>query len=154
MKEVDHTDTDSAVEEKLHGGQTEVEADRTPVTETHASIMDEDEDNLPELKHLKDVVKAFEINGTWLRRQLGVLAILLVGIIMYITNGYQAQQELFEEIRLKKELLDSKYRCLTRKSELTQQTRQSQIERRLKALGDSTLSPSKKPLFKITKDNH
>ena len=157
MKEANHTNADAPVEETLHDAQTDTTSASTPGVEPHASDTNGD-GNLSILKALKglskEFEKEFEIDGTWLRRQLGVLAILLSGVIVYITNGYQAQQELFEGINLKKTLLDEKYKCLTRKSELTQKSRQSQIEKRLRALGDSTLCPSKEPLFKITKDNN
>ncbi len=153
MKEANHTNADAPVSETFHDAQADTTSVCTPETKPNASDTSKD-DNLSIPKALKRLVENLEIDGTWLRRQLGVLAILLSGVIVYITNGYQAQHELLEEVSLKEALLDEKYKCLTRKSELTQKSRQSQIEKRLRALGDSTLSPSKEPLFKITKDNN
>jgi hypothetical protein len=72
---------------------------------------------------------------------------ILLGVILYITNRYQAQKEMIEEEKLRTELTDWKYRNMTRKSQLTMRTRQSQLELQLKALGDSTLKVSKIPPY-------
>lgn len=116
------------------------------------SFVNEDEDvKDPELKKLADVMKAFSINGMWLRRQLGVMILLVIGVIIYITNRYQAQQEMIEEERLRSELQDKKYRSMTRNSELIFLTRQSMLERSLKSMGDTTLLQSIEPLYKLEK---
>ena len=75
-----------------------------------------------------EVMQSLSINGQWFKKQLGVIALILVGVIIYVTNRYQAQQEIIEEEALQKELDDWKYRCLTRNSELTLKTRQSKVE--------------------------
>ncbi len=111
----------------------------------------DDEEQEPEMKQLQDLLKAMSIDGMWFRKQLGVFFLLAFGMILYITNRYQAQQEMIEEDKLRKELHDWKYRAMTRNSELTLHSRQSQVEDRLKAYGDSTLLPSKLPPF-ILKD--
>lgn len=116
------------------------------------SLVNEDEDvKDPELKRLADVMQAFSINGMWFRRQLGVITLLVIGVIIYITNRYQAQQEMIEEQRLRFELQDKRYRSMTRNSELIYLSRQSLLERSLKAMGDTTLLQSKEPLYKIEK---
>lgn len=131
-------------------GTQDQSAEASSKTKLLSSLVNEDEDKRPELKHFKDVMQAFSIDGMWFRRQLGVLAIVVTGIILYITNGYQAQQEMIEEERLRAELQDKKFRSITRNSELTFRCRQSQLEERLKSMGDSTLLPSNEPLYKIT----
>ena len=88
----------------------------------------------------------------WFRRQLGAIALILFGVVLYITNRYQAQQEMIEEEKLRSELQDWKFRSMTRNSELTFKSRQSQLEKQLKNMGDSTLLPSNEPLYKITID--
>ena len=79
-------------------------------------------------------------------------ALILFGVVLYITNRYQAQQEMIEEEKLRSELQDWKFRSMTRNSELTFKSRQSQLEKQLKNMGDSTLLPSNEPLYKITID--
>lgn len=119
----------------------------------NALVNEEDDDSQKkEMEHLKDVLQALSINGLWFKKQLGVLALILLGIIIYITNRYQAQTEMIEEDKLHEELQDWKYRSMTRNSELTLRCRQSQLEEQLKAMGDSTLCSSNEPVYEITND--
>lgn len=110
-----------------------------------ASMVDEDDEKIDNHDHeaLQTLLNEISIDGKWFKRQLGLFVILLIGIILYITNRYQAQQEMILEEKLRNELMDWKYRNMTRKSELTLRTRQSQLELQLKAIGDSTLFVSK-----------
>lgn len=94
------------------------------------------------LKQWKSVIRQMSIDGQWFKRQIGVIILAVTGIIIYITCRYQAQQEIIQEEQLRKELQDWKFRTLTRSSELTLKTRQSQIEIALKNFGDSTLKVS------------
>jgi hypothetical protein len=91
------------------------------------------------LKQWKSVIRQMSIDGQWFKRQIGVIILAVAGIIIYITCRYQAQQEIIQEEQLRKELQDWKFKTLTRNSELTLKTRQSQIENALKNFGDSTL---------------
>lgn len=102
------------------------------------------------LKQWKSVIRQISIDGLWFKRQIGVIILAVFGIIVYITCRYQAQQEIILEEQLKSELQDWKFRTLTRSSELTLKTRQSQIESALKNFGDSTLKVSTEPPFTTT----
>lgn len=79
----------------------------------------------------------------WFLSQWKMLLLILAGIFLYITNGYQAQVEMMKETELEAELKDWRHRSITRVSELTQLCRQSQLEQKLREQGDSTLTPSK-----------
>ena len=118
----------------------------------NALVNEEDDSDKKDVEHLKYVLKALSINGLWFKKQLGVLALILFGIIIYISNRYQAQSEMIEEDKLHEELQDWKYRSMTRNSELTLRCRQSQLEEQLKAMGDSTLSSSNDPVYELTND--
>ena len=85
----------------------------------------------------------------WFLSQWKLLLLCLVGIFLYITNGYQAQVEMMKETELEAELKDWRYRSITRVSELTLLCRQSQLEQKLREQGDSTLTPSKVAPFII-----
>ena len=85
----------------------------------------------------------------WFLSQWKMLLLVLAGIFLYITNGYQAQVEMMKENELEAELKDWRYRSITRVSELTQLCRQSQLEQKLREQGDSTLTPSKVAPFII-----
>ena len=89
------------------------------------------------------------LGGAWMRRQVRLIALILMLTVLYITNRYSAEQELIEIEDCRKELQDIKYRTLTRSSELTLNTRQSVIEHALRQAGDTTLLASKEPPFVI-----
>ena len=112
-----------------------------------ASMIDEDDEKIDNRDSLQALLKEISIDGEWFKNQIGVFALILLGVILYITNRYQAQKEMIEEEKLRTELTDWKYRNMTRKSQLTMRTRQSQLELQLKALGDSTLKVSKSPPY-------
>ena len=84
---------------------------------------------------------------------LGISLGILFGIIIYISNRYQAQSEMIEEDKLHKDLQDWKYRSMTRNSELTFRCRQSQLEEQMKAMGDSTLCSSNEPIYELTNND-
>lgn len=119
----------------------------------NALVNEEDDSEKKDLEHLKDVLQALSINGLWFRKQLGVLSLILFGIIIYISNRYQAQTEMIEEDKLHEELQDWKYRSMTRNSELTFRCRQSQLEEQMKAMGDSTLCSSNDPVYELTSND-
>ncbi|MEE0984100.1 MAG: FtsL-like putative cell division protein [Bacteroidaceae bacterium] len=102
------------------------------------------------LKQWKSVIRQMSIDGQWFKRQIGVIILAVSGIIIYITCRYQAQQEIIQEEQLRKELQDWKFKTLTRNSELTLKTRQSQIENALKNFGDSTLKVSTEAPYTTT----
>ena len=118
----------------------------------NALVNEEDDSEKKDMEHLKDVLQALSINGLWFKKQLGVLALILLGIIIYITNRYQAQSEMIEEDKLHEELQDWKYRSMTRNSELTLRCRQSQLEEQLKAMGDRTLCSTNDRVYELTND--
>ena len=91
------------------------------------------------------------IDGQWVRRQIVLILLIVVGIIFYITNRYQAQKDIIELVQLQNELKDMKFRVLTRSSELTLKTRQSELEKQLKNFGDSTLQVTNEAPFIIKK---
>lgn len=111
----------------------------------HSLLNDGDSD----ATNLKELLKSIEFNGEWFRHNIKLIMVLTACVLLCITNRYQAQQEMIEEAELKRELADMKYIWLTRFSELTTSTRQSQIEEQLKQNGDSTLTPSKDAPFII-----
>jgi len=132
--------------------ETEEEQQASSKEQLLNSLFEEDEEKVPELRRVGDVVKALSINGTWFRKQIGVILLIVAGISWNITNRYQAQQEMIEEEKLQNELKDWKYRCIIRQGELTLKSRQSQLEKQLKALGDSTLLPCNEALYQLTSE--
>ena len=111
-------------------------------------------DNELALRQLRDAWKQISIDGQWFKRQIWLFVVIVIGIIVYISNRYGAQQEIIEEQLLREELQDWKFKSLTRNSELTFLTRQSQIELQLKAFGDSTIQVSNKAPYRIITTNN
>ena len=101
-----------------------------------------DDDEVDELA-VDSLRQMLDIAPRWILSQWKMLLIILAGIFLYITNGYQAQVEMMKETELEADLKDWRYRSITRVSELTQFCRQSQLEQKLRQQGDSTLAPSK-----------
>ena len=105
--------------------EIEQKVDATPESQEQSSkskilnalVNEEDDSEKKDLEHLKDALQALSINGMWFRKQLGVLSLILFGIIIYISNRYQAQSEMIEEDKLHEELQDWKYRSMTRNSD-------------------------------------
>ena len=109
-------------------------------------VSDEDEDEGLTAEGLRQMLDAAP---RWFLRQWKMLLLCLAGVFLYITNGYQAQMEMMKETELEAELMDWRYRSITRVSELTLLCRQSQLEQKLHEQGDSTLVPSKEAPFII-----
>ncbi len=115
-----------------------------------SSLASEDEENAKQLQHWKDVANALSIDWGWIQRQMGVIGLIALGVLLYITNRYQAQQEAIEAEALRNELKDWKYRSLTRSSELTLKCRQSNLEEILHEMGDTTITFNVTPPYKLT----
>ena len=105
-------------------------------------------EDLPQLS-LREVLGGDYLLGSFLRRNIMFILLLVFLSILYISNRYAAQQEIIEEEQLRKELIERKNYALTQYAELTMRSRQSSIERRLKAFGDSLLTSPKDPPFII-----
>ena len=117
------------------------------------SLFTEGESVAEESKSLKELVGTLNIDGLWFFRQIPLLFITLGGILLMVTNRYQAQQEIIEKEQLQRDMEDWRFRALTRSSELTTKSRQSQIEERLKQMGDSLLTTPTEPPFTININN-
>lgn len=145
-------------EEPAEGSQNDDLNEYSEVTEEHRdeSLPAKVErftqrDNLDSKKKisLKDILGGEILTGSTFRKQFGLIAVCVFYIILYITNRYQAQQELIEIEELKVELQKQKYYSLTRSGEFTIKSRQSQVEKMLKETPDSMLVTPTEPPFII-----
>ena len=115
-----------------------------------APVSQDEEGDHIDARHLHELLAALQVDGKMFRRQIPLILLLFAIAVFYVTNGYQAQQEILKEEELSDSLKDCRYRCLTREGELTRRTRQSQLERELRGRGDSTLVASPEPPFLLT----
>ncbi len=102
-------------------------------------LHESDSDEEGDLK-LKNIVRS--LNGEWFFRQMTLVFIIAAFWLIRITSHYQWEQGLIEREALEKKLEDITIRSGALNSSLTEKTRQSMIERKLKQNGDSTLLPS------------
>ena len=107
-----------------------------------------DDDEAEELS-LDGIRQILDAAPRWFLSQWKMMLLCLVGVFLYITNGYQAQMEMMKETELEAELKVWRYRSITRVSELTQICRQSQLEQKLREQGDTSLVSSKMAPFII-----
>lgn len=98
---------------------------------------------------LREILGGDYLIGSFLRRNILFILVLVALGILYITNRYAAQQEIIEHEKLRNELIEKKNYALTQYAELTMCCRQSNIENRLKSFGDSLLTAPKEPPFII-----
>ena len=136
MAEIEH---DKQEEQQLEAQETQ-ETISNKEKLMHSLVSDDDEVDELTVASLRQMLDAIP---RWFLSQWKLLLLCLAGIILYITNGYQAQVEMMKETELETELKDWRYRSITRVSELTRLCRQSQLEQKLREQGDSTLTPSK-----------
>jgi hypothetical protein len=88
------------------------------------------------------------VSGDALRKQMGLIALIVVLIIFYIDNRYTVQHQQIQIDKLKRELVKMKYFDLTRSSELMEISRQSKIEEYVQK-NNSDLQTSTEPPYLI-----
>ena len=147
-EEADAPEEALEAEETSEASETPEEAEPVSSKEKLMRSLVGDDDEEDELT-IANVRQLLDAAPRWFLSQWKMLLLVLAGIILYITNGYQAQMEMMEETKLEGELKDMRYRTITRVSELTLLCRQSQLEERLRQQGDTTLLPSKVAPFII-----
>lgn len=83
-------------------------------------------------------------------KQSKLIILIALLFVLFISNRYSCLKKLTEIDRLKTELKDIQYENLVISTQLTTNSRQSQIENMIEARG-LNLSGSKTPAFKISK---
>ncbi len=114
------------------------------------ALLHESDTEETEEASLRDIVR--KMDGKWCMRQMPFVFIVVCFCCVLVTNRYRAQWQLIEQDELRGKLEDITYRADALRSELTEKTRQSMIERRLKSNGDSTLLPSVEQPYVICTD--
>lgn len=100
---------------------------------------------------LNDMLDGSFLTKDVMRRNAGLLLLMVGLIIVYISNHYAVIMRLSEIDSLQKELTEAKYEALTRTSELMRESRQSFVQDLMTQKG-MTLEVSKTPPFTIAKD--
>lgn len=78
------------------------------------------------------------------------LVLLITGfLIIYISNRYMCQKQTVAIDKLEKKLTETRYKAIVCTSILTERSRESNILKMLEAKGDSTLTISTEPPYRI-----
>ena len=94
---------------------------------------------------LKDLVQGISFLS-FLRRNWFFVLLIMSLFIAYVSLGYHHRNLMIENDKLNKELLDRRYKALTRSSELRERTLGSKIESQLQ---DSTIQTSTDAPFEL-----
>jgi hypothetical protein len=99
---------------------------------------------------VKDVIDGRFLTEEFVSKQLKLVALIVVLIIIFISNNYSCMKKLTEIEALKARLKDVKYENLIISTELTSNSRQSQVEELLKTKGIELSAPTT-PAMEIRK---
>ena len=91
------------------------------------------------------------LDSKQIRRQVPFVIMVIIMLILYVSNRYNAQQEMINIDNLKVEKNEMRYRATARSSQLLQRSRESQVVEYFRNTPDSTLNVSEKPPFIIYK---
>lgn len=83
------------------------------------------------------------------RRQVGLIIVVAVFLIIYISFRYSCQQDMIKIDRLQDDLQDAKYKALSSNSQITERSRESNVLNLLKNNKDSVLKIPTQPPYII-----
>lgn len=98
---------------------------------------------------LRKILGGDILTAQMLRNNIGLIVLVVLFAVIYITNRYQVQKNLIELDKLKTELDDAKYRALSSSSNLTEKSRESHVLETLSQGPDSSLKMSDRPPYII-----
>lgn len=110
----------AAEEEQLEEPQEDPEVLQIKLQEAIKEQAREDESEHSATFTLRKILGGDFLTAEMLRRQIGVVLLVLFFIIVYISNRYSCQKSLIEIDQLNMELQDAKYKALSSASELTE----------------------------------
>ena len=84
-----------------------------------------------------------------IRRQIWLVILIVFFVIIYISNRYNIQNDIIELDKLQKELQDTKYKALSKSSQITEKSRESNVLDMLKNNKDSVLHIATQPPYII-----
>lgn len=110
-----------------------------------------------EAKEEQDTSSPFSLSRTlggviisrFVKRQMGVVLLISVFILIYISLRYMCQKKLVEIDRTETKIVSARYKATVCTSKLTEASRESNVLKRLAECGDSTLSIADEPPYLI-----
>lgn len=143
--------TDESIDEGIESSPEEPDSPTEEAGSTRETIkalkkFAAEDDEAPVNFTWRSVLGGEILAGGWLRKQFGMIVLITVCTIVYISNRYSCQQEMITAGDLVDTLLDRKYKALTCSSELLEKTLRSNVE---EGLADSTIQTSTTPHYSI-----
>lgn len=144
--------TEKAEPTKPQKAPTEKPAPKSEETTLKEALQEqarEDEEALTSSVTLRKILGGDFLTASMIRRQIGLILIIVAFTIVYISNRYSCQRDQLEIDKLNKELQDAKYRALSSSSMLTEKCRESHVLDMLKNNKDSVLHIADQPPYII-----
>lgn len=133
------------------GDELELKSEDQEAVEAMRKFTDEDNDDDMDFS-VKSILGGDFLMSKFMMKQVMFVIFCVVLMILYTGNRYDSQQNAILIDSLRMQLQDVKYNVLTQSSELMNLTRQSNVERMMKAAGDSMLHNSITPPYLIKAD--
>lgn len=132
------------------GADDELKTEEREAIEAIRKFTDEDEDDIGEIS-VKSILGGDFLMSKFMVKQIMFVMFCVLLMILYTGNRYDSQQDAILIDSLRGRLQEVKYNVLTQSSELMNLTRQSNVEKALRATSDSLLHNSITPPFLIKK---
>ena len=104
-----------------------------------------EDDEMLDREMLREFIKSIEFT-TFFRNNWKIILVIVVYSIIYVSMGYYHRNLLIENDKYTREVLDRRYKALTRSSELHERTLGSKIEDQLQ---DTTLQSSTEAPYEL-----
>lgn len=127
----------------------EKKEEEKPTTLDTLKALTSDDDQRRQNITLREILGGDILTAQAIRRQIGVIVLIVIITIIYIGNRYSSQKELIEIDKLTRELQDAKYKALSSSSILTERCRESHVLEILQSNKDSMLHIADQPPFII-----
>ncbi len=138
---LEDAEPDDDVQDEEQGEELNAEQEELRKRSFMKTLLDSgDEDDEEEISLAAMGKKVFDKH--WLMKQMWFIILLGLYLLGLVHMHYLTEDDLLQKEDLQNRIEDMRYRSITINSELTEKMRQSLIEKRLEALGDSTLQPS------------
>ena len=132
------------------GADDELKTEEQEAIEAIRKFTDENQDDLGEIS-IKSILGGDFLMSKFMVKQIMFVMFCVLLMIIYTGNRYDSQQDTILIDSLRGRLQEVKYNVLTQSSELMNLTRQSNVEKALRATSDSLLHNSITPPFLIKK---
>ena len=145
LLEVAASDVEASSEEHVQ----ELGSEGPTLKEVIEETAREDEQPFSSQFTLRKILGGDILNTRSIRRQIWLILLIALFTIFYVANRYSCQKDLIEIDHLNKVFQKSKYKALSKSSELTEMSRESNVLEALKANKDSSLKQASQPPFLI-----